>query len=138
MLYLSLFAKLPDSGSTEINKPLRCERMMMGGLKCCRERLKFDTEQSGMLWAKCSICGLWSQKHPGSPVAYKGYAKQDWRCLVCGSSVQAKTVYHSIYIPRSLAGFGEVETKTTPYCPECEKEPNSYGLPVYYDEDGRY
>jgi hypothetical protein len=54
-----------------------------------------------------------------------------FECLKCGSEILAARVAHPIYdgpFPRS--GSGQFYYEPVPYCPNCEKEPNSSGSPI--------
>lgn len=47
----------------------------------------------------------------------------------CGESIMGKVQYVSIHDgPFPLSGFGEVRTRTIPYCPKCEYEPADTGV----------
>jgi hypothetical protein len=55
-----------------------------------------------------------------------------WYCKKCRSVIQGKMQTHPVWFKgMCCAGGGEVVESMAPYCPKCEKEPPSSGLPVY-------
>ena len=64
---------------------------------------------------------------------WKYYIMPDfsYACWECGSDIHSKQVTHPVHDgPFPLSGSGEVHNETVPYCPKCEKEPSSSGLPI--------
>lgn len=57
-----------------------------------------------------------------------------YKCKNCGTDIMGKKVFHSVWDGIfGCSGSGDVRTEIKPYCPKCDKEPNSNGLPVYED-----
>mgnify|MGYP001166157320 CR=1 FL=1 len=53
----------------------------------------------------------------------------------CGATLACAKKMHSVHSKWiSGAGSGQVQVETAPYCPCCEKKPNSYGKPVYQED----
>ena len=57
-----------------------------------------------------------------------------YKCRECGAIVRSVWVIHPVYL-RSKPGVrsGEDKKRDEFYCPNCEKEPNPCGDPVYID-----
>jgi len=56
----------------------------------------------------------------------------DYVCKDDGSVIMSKMVYHSVFLGPDKVNFGtgEVVVGDVPYCPKCEKQPDSHGYPV--------
>ena len=49
----------------------------------------------------------------------------------CGTEILGKSVSHPVWDgPTPLSGSGRCESETVPYCPKCENEPSSQGMPI--------
>lgn len=71
--------------------------------------------------------GIEYHRRIGSKIIYKKN-KEGFECLDCGSEILATKVAHPIHDgPFPLSGSGKCEYEQVPYCPKCEKEPNSHG-----------
>lgn len=96
--------------------------------KCCGKELVFTKMGFSVHQAKCDNCGSYYQ-HRGGEGLYKTIDNgQNWFCVKCKGEIDGVTVHHPIHDgPFALSGSGRVETEMVPYCPHCEKEPNSSG-----------
>ena len=57
----------------------------------------------------------------------KGFCK----CRKCKSDILVVTVSRPVWdFPEACAGSGEVRHEEVPYCPKCEKKPDSRGAPI--------
>jgi len=57
---------------------------------------------------------------------------EGYKCKDCGGTIFDGKVAHPVHLREMPgAGFGECQYETVPYCPNCEKEPNFHGAPVY-------
>ncbi|MBI5420826.1 MAG: hypothetical protein HZA35_00735 [Parcubacteria group bacterium] len=70
------------------------------------------------------------KREPGNT---KNYVKNGngWKCKDCGADILGATVAHPVWIRGFNGGFGQCKNETLPYCPNCEKKPNSQGAPIY-------
>lgn len=74
------------------------------------------------------------KRKPGNFDNYIEESDGTYRCKDCDAVILSATVTHPVHwsmMPGS--GFGEVETRQVPYCPNCEEKPNPNGQPVYYE-----
>ena len=56
-----------------------------------------------------------------------------WKCS-CGTDIMAVSQTRSVWLsdgPGPCAGTGEVEIHVIPYCPKCDRRPESNGPPTY-------
>ena len=70
------------------------------------------------------------------PGHIKNYVKngEGYTCKDCGGAILGGKVEHPVHLREMPgAGSGECQYETIPYCPNCDKEPNFYGAPVYAD-----
>jgi|SRR3989344_6231996 len=75
-------------------------------------------------------------KKKGGSVAYK-IIKEDvkgnqiYECAECGSKIMGATIARPIWDgPFPGSGSGRCHYEKVPYCPKCEVEPNSSGIPI--------
>lgn len=63
----------------------------------------------------------------------------DYVCKDDGSVIISERVSHSVFLGPDTVNFGtgEVVKADVPYCPKCEKRPNSHGSPITVDEAER-
>lgn len=55
-----------------------------------------------------------------------------WKCKDCNAIIISARVAHPVHFHGMHgAGGGECKYETVPYCPNCEKQPNFNGAPVY-------
>jgi hypothetical protein len=61
----------------------------------------------------------------GEAIYVQKQGRGDMTCFKCGSDIQAQEQSVSVWYKEfsGPVGGGEVETKTIPYCPKCEKAP---------------
>jgi hypothetical protein len=66
----------------------------------------------------------------GSEVIYKKI-NNGYECVTCESSIMGAKIVHPVWdSPFPMSGFGECMYEEIPYCPKCEKEPDSRGAPI--------
>jgi hypothetical protein len=96
--------------------------------KCCGKELVFTKGGHSVHQAKCDNCGSYYQ-HLGGEGLYKTIDNgQNWFCVKCKGEIEGVTVHYPVHDgPFPLSGSGQVITEMVPYCPKCEKEPNSSG-----------
>ena len=66
----------------------------------------------------------------------KYYKTEDnfWKCRKCNADILGKEVFRPVWDGIfACSGSGEVRKTVEPYCPNCETEPKTNGLPVYED-----
>lgn len=52
-------------------------------------------------------------------------------CRKCGAAIIGATVLHPIFMRDTENQTGDYKRDLIPYCPNCDREPNSKGLPIY-------
>jgi hypothetical protein len=107
-------------------------------IKCCGKPLEFRLER-GVDWqsyvpetATCFSCKSYFEKKPEKDFAYKkSNSRGSYKCTNCNSEVKGVTRAHPIWDgPGPCSGGGQCEYEQIPYCPKCEQEPTSSGLPI--------
>jgi hypothetical protein len=104
-------------------------------MSCCNKGLEFIDWGGGPEFmaekAECD-CGAVYFRKRGTDRIYKTLDKgTTFTCIYCNSIIQSVQVSHSIHDgPSPLSGHGEVVYEQVPYCPKCEKKPESNGLPI--------
>ena len=104
--------------------------------KCCNKDLVYSKSKTSTIdydadRATCSKCGTLYELNKSSGAVYKAPEKGLFIHMACGTEVDCVWRTHPVWDGLfACSGSGEVDKYPIPFCPKCETEPESTGLPV--------